>query len=119
MRLILESQHAEMRQMLEQLRQYENLTFRSEKVPLLLSEFLFCVYQHFKSERTDLASAFESEEDKAAYDAHYLSVLESISEILFALILNQDTKFATVLPQMENWVVSHEALHSHLCLPIH
>ena len=46
----LEQQHAEMREMLKQLRSYGELTFRSEKVPVLLSDFLLRVYQHFKSE---------------------------------------------------------------------
>lgn len=114
----LENQHASMREMLERLRLYENLTFRSEKVPTLLSDFLLCVYQHFKSERTALASVLESKEEKAAYDEHYLSVLEDISEIQFGLILNQDMSVATVLPKMASWVASHENLHSHLRLPV-
>lgn len=109
-------QHAAMHEMLELLTSYKELTFRSELVPTLLSDFLLQVYQHFKSERAALSSVFESDDEKAAYDAHYLSVLEEISDIQFALIRNQDMQVAAVLPRMTEWVERHENLHSHLRL---
>lgn len=114
----IERQHADMRTSLEQLRSLQDLTFRSEEVPSLLVQFLGQVYQHFKSEKQALASAAVSAADKAAYDAHYLAVLEEISEIQFKLIEFQDMPVALVLPRMEAWVADHEGLHSHLQLPL-
>lgn len=113
----LSRQHAAMHEMLERLNSYKELTFRSEVVPALLSDFLLKVYQHFKSERAALSSVLESDEEKAAYDAHYLSVLEEISDIQVALLRNQDMQVAAVLPQMADWIERHENLHSHLRLP--
>ena len=110
-------QHAAMHEMLELLTSYKELTFRSEMVPTLLSDFLLQVYQHFKSERAALSSVLESDDEKATYDAHYLSVLEEISDIQFALIRNQDMQVAAVLSRMTEWVERHENLHSHLHLP--
>lgn len=114
----LEKQHADMRGLLEKLRTYTHLTFRSEEVPNLLSEFLKQVYQHFKSEREALLTVLENDHDRLAYNAHYLAVLEEIAEIQFCLILDQDMPVAQVLPRMEDWIASHEKLHSHLGLPI-
>lgn len=114
----LQMQHAEMREMLETLGSYKNLTFRAEKVPSLLSEFLLRVYQHFKSERQALSSIIESAVDKAEYDRHYISVLEDISEIQFNLMWNQDLSVSDVLPRMTGRVTRHEGLHSHLRLPL-
>lgn len=112
----LKKQHADMRALLETLRASTHQTFRSEEVPILLSEFLRQVYQHFKTEREALATVLEGEDDRLAYDAHYLAVLEEIAEIQFSLIRNQDLPVARVLPRMEDWVDAHEKLHSHLGL---
>lgn len=107
------SQHLQMRRRLESLRLHSGLTFRSEEVPTLLSDFLNDVHQHFSTERLALSTACESDEEKAAYEAHYQSVLEEISEIQYSLITHQDMTVASVLPQMERWVSIHENLHSH------
>lgn len=114
----LEHEHAQMRKLLDELRTIKDLTFRSEQVPALLAEYLRQVYQHFKSEKRALSAIFESEEDKAAYEAHYVVILEEISEIQFDLISFQDMPVAAVLPKMEAWIADHESLHSHLQLPI-
>ncbi|MEY2633066.1 MAG: hypothetical protein RIR00_1720 [Pseudomonadota bacterium] len=113
----LARQHAAMREMLDRLNSFKELTFRSEIIPTLLSDFLFQVCQHFKSERAALSSVFESDEEKTTYDAHYLYVLEEISDIQFGLLFNQDMRVAAVLPRMAEWVDRHENLHSHLRLP--
>jgi len=114
----LEYEHARMRKLLDELRTLRGLTFRSEEVPTLLAEYLRQVYQHFKSEKRALSAIIESEKDQAAYDAHYVAVLEEISEIQFDLISYQDMPVASVLPKMEAWIADHERLHSHLRLPI-
>jgi len=108
-----------MRELLKRLSSYKELTFRSETIPTLLSDFLLHVHQHFTSERAALSSMFESDEDKAAYSAHYFSVLEEISDIQFDLICNQDMMVAVVLPRMAEWIDCHENLHSHMRLPAH
>jgi len=108
-----ESQHSQMRKLLESLRQHERVTFRSEAVPILLSDFLSGVYQHFVAERLALSTVFESDEERAAYDDHYQTVLEEISEIQCGLIKHQDMTVASVLPRMERWISAHESLHSH------
>ena len=118
MEAILEKQHADMRGLLEKLGTYTQQTFRSEEVPSLLSEFLRQVYLHFASERAALSAVLENEDDRLAYDAHYVAVLEEIAEIQFALILDQDMPVARVLPRMADWIAAHEKLHSHLGLPI-
>ena len=80
---------------------------------MLLSDFLLQVLQHFKTEKVALSSVYESESDKAGYEAHYISVLEEIADIQFDLINNQGMLVSSVLPKMADWVDTHEKLHSH------